>query len=83
MPNTVQHGMAQLDVLEAVHASTQRHLFIGTTGKVAVAHGVHPLLGRDAQILDGRRLLNAASRRSIQDLHDRRVDRGAGRADHI
>ena len=83
MPNTVQHGMAQLDVLVAVYRSAQRDLFIGAAGQVTVAHGVHPLLGRDAQILDGRRLLHAAAGRRVQDLHDGGVHGGAGRSNHI
>jgi hypothetical protein len=57
--------MAQLHVLVAVHGPTQRDFLVGAAGEVAVAHRVHALLGGDAQILDGRRLLDAAAGRSI------------------
>merc|ERR1719258_670459 len=66
MPNTMQHGVSELDVLVAVYRSTQRHLFVGAAGQVAVAHGVHAFLGGNPQVLDGRRLLHAAATGSVQ-----------------
>ena len=81
--DAVQHGMAQLHVLVAVHGSTQRDFLVGAAREVAVAHRVHALLGGDAQILDGRRLLDAAAAGGVQDLHHRGMHGSTGRSNDV
>lgn len=68
--DAVQHRVPKLDVAVSGDRPAQGALVVGAACEVAVDHGVRPLLGSDAQVVDVRGVRNPPLRRPVQDGHE-------------